>query len=308
MIYSFGTIPGSVYLSCLFVLRIHILWPWHCRLIIGGSSPNLLKGGQIMRSHILLPSPSIFSAMCSCRSAGFRHLRNIVLRPERGKHLHGSLALSINFLTADSAFKIVAREKYGTPSEDIDRPQITEGSRLFKLQPEGYPCHRIDYMSESPPSTENDSSNSGFRTSLAHFNHTDKPRIPDLCHPFFWHWCISHRFLWEDWLDPFRIGAILGTRGCINSVIQMNFLPFYSKIWCETGVYLHVPRHLLGVSPCILSWVSFHGGAGATRIIVYWLPCPACQFTFLMVFFIVTLLQIHQQTFIFVMQVPCKWS
>jgi len=32
--------------------------------------------------------------------------------------------------------------------------------------------------------------------------------------------------------------------------------PFYSKIWCETGVYLHVPRDLLGVSPCILSCVS----------------------------------------------------
>ena len=50
-------------------------------------------------------------------------------------------------------------------------------------------------------------------------------------------------------LDPFHIGA-LGIFGCVNSLIQMKYMPFYLKIWRETGIYIcnfrlfrHVSHH-----------------------------------------------------------------
>ena len=231
-------------------------------------------------SHTLLANPSIFSAMCSCRSASFCHLRNIVLWPERGKLLLYKTPWPLLISRLQTLPSIIAREKLEkrsrTPSDEIAGPQITEESQL--LRPEEYPRYGIDHTSESPAST-----NSGYRAILTRpllmtlTNHVFLTFL-DMCHfvllPLMYSTSIPLGGLG---LDPFRIGATLGAFGCINSLIQMNLLGRFIRKFGARRVYIFASPALAGCFAMYPIMSFFARRAGGVDAIV--ITCMVVQLT-----------------------------
>jgi MFS family permease len=180
---------------------------------------------------------------------------------------------------------IVAREKLEkrsrTPSDELDGPQITEESQL--LRPEGYPRYGIDHTSESPASTENGSSNSGYRAILTRpllmtlTNHVFLTFL-DMCHfvllPLMYSTSIPLGGLG---LDPFHIGVTLGTFGCINSLIQMNFLGRLIRKFGARRVYIFASPALASCFAMYPIMSFFARRAGGVDAIV--ITCMVVQLT-----------------------------
>ena len=88
------------------------------------------KVAQYLGSPTLLARPSVFSAVCSCRSAGFHHLRDIILEPERGKQLlHISRVLS-HF----SYRRLYLQSSLGRSSKNVSEPHLTKSTALKALK------------------------------------------------------------------------------------------------------------------------------------------------------------------------------
>jgi hypothetical protein len=180
---------------------------------------------------------------------------------------------------------IVAREELEKhsriPSDEIDGPQITEESQL--LRPEGYPRYGIDHTSESPASTEHESSNSGYRAILTRpllmtlANHVFLTFL-DMCHfvllPLMYSTSIPLGGLG---LDPFRIGTTLGAFGCINSVIQMNFLGRFIRNFGARRVYIFASLAFGGCFAMYPIMSFFARRAGGVDAIV--ISCMVVQLT-----------------------------
>ena len=158
---------------------------------------------------------------------------------------------------------------------------MTEESQL--LRPEGYPCYGIDHTSEPPASIENESSNSGYRAILTRpilmtlTNHGFLTFL-DMCHavllPLMYSTSIPLGGLG---LDPYHIGATLGTYGFINSFIQMNFLGRFIRKFGARRVYIIASSAIAGCFAMYPIMSFFARRAGGVDAIV--IACMVVQFT-----------------------------
>jgi len=78
-------------------------------------------------------------------------------------------------------------------------------------------------------------------------------------------------------LDPFHIGATLGTYGCINSIIQMNFLGRFIRKFGARQVYIYASPAIAGCFAMYPIMGFFARRAGGVDAIV--IACIVFQFT-----------------------------